>query len=103
MPEPDSPDSPTHEFKHISDIIRQRYPEAETPAPVSTPVNDVFIVAATTVVLIATPAAIYLLVSERLLCSLAALITALGAAFGPKIYADFIKTKAAPSAAALDC
>jgi hypothetical protein len=42
-------------------------------------------------VLIATPAALYFLVSEKLLYSLAALVTALAAAFGPKIYADFIQ------------
>jgi hypothetical protein len=103
MSEPDSPDSPTHQLEHISRIIRQRYPEShparetETPALVSTPVNDVFIAAATTIVLIATPTSIYLLANERLPCSLAAFVTALAAAFAPKIYADFIQPRA-PSA-----
>ena len=61
--------------------------------------NDTAIVFATIIVLVATPAALYFLVSEKLLSSLAALMTALGAAFGPKIYADFIQPKASPAAA----
>ena len=38
--------------------------------------------------------AIYLLLHDKPIQSLAALITALGAAFGPKIYVDFIQPKA---------
>ena len=41
--------------------------------------------------------AVYLLANDKPLYGLAALVTALGAAFGPKIYADFIQPKA-PSA-----
>ena len=37
--------------------------------------------------------AVYLLLNDKPVQSLAALITALGAAFGPKIYADFIQSK----------
>jgi len=40
--------------------------------------------------------AVYLLLHDKPVQSLAALITALGAAFGPKIYADFIQPKPAP-------
>ena len=36
-------------------------------------------------------AAVYLLANDKPLYGLAALVTALGAAFGPKIYADFIQ------------
>jgi hypothetical protein len=36
---------------------------------------------------------VYLLLHDKPIQSLAALITALGAAFGPKIYADFIQPK----------
>jgi hypothetical protein len=54
-------------------------------------------------VLVATPAALYFLVSEKLLCSLAALVTALGTAFGPKVYADFIQPRrSAPSTPTTD-
>jgi hypothetical protein len=35
--------------------------------------------------------AVYLLLHDKPVQSLAALLTALGAAFGPKIYADFIQ------------
>src|SRR5258705_8722650 len=38
--------------------------------------------------------AVYLLLHDKPIQSLAALVTALGAAFGPKIYADFIQPKA---------
>jgi hypothetical protein len=38
--------------------------------------------------------ALYLLANDKPLDGLAALVTALGAAFGPKIYADFIQPKA---------
>ena len=38
--------------------------------------------------------AVYLLLHDKPIQSLAALITALGAAFGPKIYADFIQPRA---------
>jgi hypothetical protein len=99
MPEPDSPDSLTHEFKHISRFLPRTYQgsttprHTATPTPFSTPVNDAFIVAATTVVLIATPAALYFLVSQKFLCSLAALVTALTAALAPKLYADFIQPR----------
>lgn len=54
------------------------------------------IVLATCIVLVATPAAIYLLANDKPLYGLAALVTALGAAFGPKIYADFIQPKISP-------
>lgn len=37
--------------------------------------------------------AVYLLANDKPLYGLAALVTALGAAFGPKIYADFIQPK----------
>jgi uncharacterized membrane protein len=37
--------------------------------------------------------AVYLLLHDKPVQSLAALVTALGAAFGPKIYADFIQPK----------
>ena len=37
--------------------------------------------------------AVYLLLNDKPIQSLAALVTALGAAFGPKIYADFIQPK----------
>jgi len=37
--------------------------------------------------------AVYLLLHDKPIQSLAALVTALGAAFGPKIYADFIRPK----------
>jgi len=37
--------------------------------------------------------AVYLLLHDKPIQSLAALITALGAAFGPKLYADFIQPK----------
>jgi uncharacterized membrane protein len=37
--------------------------------------------------------AVYLLLHDKPIQSLAALITALGAAFGPKIYADFVQPK----------
>jgi hypothetical protein len=37
--------------------------------------------------------AVYLLLHDKPVQSLAAVITALGAAFGPKIYADFIQPK----------
>ena len=40
--------------------------------------------------------AVYLLANDKPLYGLAALVTALGAAFGPKIYADFIQPKATP-------
>jgi hypothetical protein len=100
----DSPNSRTHEFKHISRFLPRTYQGSQTPrhtptpAPLSASINNAFIVAATTVVLVATPAALYFLVSENLLSSLAALVTALASAFGPKIYADFIQRKAASSA-----
>jgi len=38
--------------------------------------------------------AVYLLLHDKPIQSLAALIVALGSAFGPKIYADFIQPKA---------
>ena len=37
--------------------------------------------------------AVYLLANDKPLYGLAALVTALGAAFGPKIYADFIQPR----------
>jgi uncharacterized membrane protein len=37
--------------------------------------------------------AVYLLLHDKPIQSLAALVTALGAAFGPKVYADFIRPK----------
>lgn len=37
--------------------------------------------------------AVYLLLHDKPIQSLAALVTALGAAFGPKIYADFVQPK----------
>lgn len=37
--------------------------------------------------------AVYLLANDKPLYGLAALVTALGAAFGPKVYADFIQPK----------
>jgi hypothetical protein len=37
--------------------------------------------------------AVYLLIHDKPIQSLAAFVTALGAAFGPKIYADFIQPK----------
>ena len=40
--------------------------------------------------------AVYLLANDKPLYGLAALVTALGAAFGPKIYADFIQPKPSP-------
>ena len=43
--------------------------------------------------------AVYLLANDKPLYGLAALVTALGAAFGPKIYADFIQPKASSAAA----
>ena len=95
-------------FEHIGRVIRQKYPESEWTTqraqrrPRTHPaLNDTAIVFATIIVLVATPAALYFLVSEKLLSSLAALMTALGAAFGPKIYADFIQPKA-PSTATQD-
>jgi uncharacterized membrane protein len=42
--------------------------------------------------------AVYLLLHDKPVESLAALVTALGSAFGPKIYADFIQPKATPPA-----
>jgi hypothetical protein len=103
MPEDDSHDaSVPHKLEHISRIIRQKYPAGYVPCDtergtaVPASVSNTAIVAATTIVLIATPAALYFLVSEKLLCSLAALVTALGAAFGPKIYADFIQPRRPP-------
>ncbi len=39
--------------------------------------------------------AVYLLAHDKPLYGLAALVTALGAAFGPKIYIDFIQPKSA--------
>jgi len=42
--------------------------------------------------------AVYLLLNDKPIQSLAALVTALGAAFGPKIYADFIQPKPAQPA-----
>jgi uncharacterized membrane protein len=39
--------------------------------------------------------AVYLLLHDKPIQSLVALVTALGAAFGPKIYADFIQSKRA--------
>lgn len=84
-------------FQHIGQVIRQKYPENRAselrdPHPSMYPaLNDTAIAVATCIVLTAMPAAIYLLASEKLLSALAALVTALGAAFGPKIYADFIQ------------
>jgi hypothetical protein len=43
--------------------------------------------------------AVYLLLHDKPIESLAALIVALGSAFGPKIYADFIQPKAPQSPA----
>jgi hypothetical protein len=42
--------------------------------------------------------AVYLLLNDKPIQSLAALVTALGAAFGPKLYADFIQPKSAQPA-----
>ena len=88
----------THGFQHIGQVIRHKYPESDgANEPVERRLFDIAIVLATTIVLVATPAAIFLLVNDKPLYGLAALVTALGAAFGPKIYADFIQPKA-PSA-----
>jgi hypothetical protein len=43
------------------------------------------------IVLVATPTAIYFIANRKPLYGLAALVTALGAAFGPKIYTGFIQ------------
>jgi hypothetical protein len=88
-------------FQHIGQVIRQKYPESQPagrqlpePRPRMYPVlNDTAIRCATIIVLVAAPATLYFLVSEQLRCSFAALVTALAAAFGPKIYADFIQPR----------
>ena len=91
-----------HGFQHIREVIHQKYPESQTPQHHAHPhrwrIPDLFnqmnaIILATCIVLIATPAAIYLLANEKLLSGFAALVTALAAAFGPKIYADLIQPK----------
>jgi hypothetical protein len=106
MPQNDRPDSPTHGLEHISHIIRQKYPASPKPRakelPPSPVPNDAGLIVATTIVLIAAPAALYFLVSEKFLCSLAALVTALAAAFGPKVHADFIQPRRPPPTTASD-
>jgi hypothetical protein len=66
------------------------------PAPVP-PLNDAAIGLAIIIVLVATPAAIYFLANIQLVPAAAALAIALTAAFGPRIYADFIQPRS-PSA-----
>jgi hypothetical protein len=90
-----------HGFQHIGQVIREKYPEIDRakkppePQPrMYPPLNDTAIAVATTIVLIATPATIYFVANFQALYGLAALVTALAAAFGPKIYADFIQSKA---------
>ena len=92
-------------FQHIAQVIRQKYPETdrakearESGRGTYPSLNDMAIVLATIIVLVATPAAIYFLANDKPFYGLAAIVTALGAAFGPKIYADFIQPKAPPAA-----
>ncbi len=108
MPENDSrnSNSPTpHKLEHISRIIRQQYPELhqanETLQRRQRMLNQ-SIVIATCIVLVATPAAIHLFASEKLLAGLAALVSALGAAFAPKIYVDFIQPNRSQAPATRD-
>jgi hypothetical protein len=102
MHEKDSPDCPTHKFEHISRFLPRSHPDTQSSRDAQFPPSSVAscatIIVATVIVLAAAPAALYFLVSEKFLYGFAALVTALGAAFGPKIYANFIQPKA-PSAA----
>jgi len=91
-----------HGLQHIGQIIRQRYPESwarrdvfAQPRRILRLVNQTrATVLASLIFVVAPPMAFYLLTNDKPLYGLAALATALGAAFGPKIYADFIQPKA---------
>jgi len=99
MPDHNSRNAPVpHEGpRHIGQLIRQKYPETQAvhrPARIRNFISQTTAtILACIIVLVATPAAVHLLANRKLLYGLAALVTALGAAFGPKIYADFIQPK----------
>jgi hypothetical protein len=83
-------------FEHIGKVIRQKYSadyQAMRARERRARILNWSIVVACIIVLVATPAAIYFLTNIQLLPAVTALAVALAAAFGPKIYADFIQPK----------
>ena len=85
-----------HEFQHISQVIRQKYPRSPELLARRRWILNYSIAVACITVVVATPAAIYFLANIQLLPAAATLAIALTAAFGPKIYIDFIQPRSAP-------
>jgi hypothetical protein len=97
MPEDSQEPHTHHGLEHISKVIRQKYPEAATRERSKRErrarILNRCIMLACIIVLVATPAAIYFIANDKPLFGLAALVTALGASFGPKLYTDFIQAR----------
>jgi hypothetical protein len=95
MPEDSQKPHTHHGLEHVGTIIRQKYPEAaarhRNKRERRARVLNRCIMLACIIVLVATPTAIYLIANGNPLFGLATLVTALVAAFGPKIYTDFIQ------------
>jgi hypothetical protein len=74
------------DFQHISDILHERYSAEALERRRNLRVLNHLVIVASIIVVIATPAAMYWLTAGKLLYAGPALVVALAAAFGPKLY-----------------